>query len=116
MRRKHVNFVTQLPITLVGVKSAAFVLAPVTVPQSPGSRSPGPQSPGLQSSQSRPRPPGQLAADQPPESLRDRKKRLTRAAIFDAALWLFAERGFDEVTVAEIADAANISRKTLFTY
>jgi AcrR family transcriptional regulator len=53
---------------------------------------------------------------QAPESLRERKKRLTREAIFAAARTLFGERGFDDVTVAEIADAANISVKTLFTY
>src|SRR6201994_3343651 len=53
---------------------------------------------------------------QAPESLRERKKRLTREAIFAAARALFGERGFDSVTVAEIADAANISVKTLFTY
>jgi AcrR family transcriptional regulator len=51
-----------------------------------------------------------------PEGLRERKKRLTRTAIFEAAQRLFDQRGFEEVTVAEIADAANISVKTLFTY
>jgi AcrR family transcriptional regulator len=51
-----------------------------------------------------------------PEGLRERKKRLTRQAIFDTAQRLFGERGFGNVTVAEIADAANISVKTLFTY
>lgn len=55
-------------------------------------------------------------SQQAPESLRERKKRLTRAAIFAAARALFSERGFNDVTVAEIADAANISVKTLFTY
>jgi AcrR family transcriptional regulator len=59
----------------------------------------------------RPQPPQQAT-----ESLRERKKRLTREAIFAAAEALFSERGFDDVTVAEIADAANISVKTLFTY
>jgi AcrR family transcriptional regulator len=57
-------------------------------------------------------PPSQQAR----ESLRERKKRMTREAIFAAAETLFDERGFGDVTVAEIADAANISVKTLFTY
>ena len=51
-----------------------------------------------------------------PEGLRARKKRLTREAIFATADRLFAERGFENVTVAEIADAANVSVKTVFTY
>ncbi|HUN35300.1 MAG TPA: helix-turn-helix domain-containing protein [Trebonia sp.] len=57
-----------------------------------------------------------VASAPAPEGLRERKKRLTRMAIFEAAERLFGERGFDDVTVAEIADAANISVKTLFTY
>lgn len=52
----------------------------------------------------------------PGEGLRDRKKRMTRLAILDGATALFEARGYDHVTVAEIADAANVSVKTVFTY
>jgi AcrR family transcriptional regulator len=50
------------------------------------------------------------------EGLRERKKRETREAITRAAWKLFAGRGFDAVTVADIARAAKVSEKTVFNY
>ena len=50
------------------------------------------------------------------EGLRARKKRETRRLLSEVATRLFAERGFDRVTIAEVAQAANVSEKTVFNY
>ncbi|MEU8273487.1 TetR/AcrR family transcriptional regulator [Microbispora bryophytorum] len=50
------------------------------------------------------------------EGLRERKKRETRQRIADVAMGLFLQRGFDNVTVAEVARAADVSVNTVFNY
>ncbi|MCX4819422.1 TetR/AcrR family transcriptional regulator [Streptomyces sp. NBC_01142] len=50
------------------------------------------------------------------EGLRERKKRRTRQHISDVATGLFVERGFDVVTIAEIAEAADVSVNTVYNY
>jgi AcrR family transcriptional regulator len=47
---------------------------------------------------------------------RERKKQQTRQLIADTARELFVERGFEEVTVAEIARAADVAETTVFNY
>ena len=48
--------------------------------------------------------------------LRERKKAQSRLAISNVATKLFIERGFDDVTVAEVAAAADVSVATIFNY
>ncbi|MGH3253103.1 MAG: TetR family transcriptional regulator [Trebonia sp.] len=50
------------------------------------------------------------------EGLRERKSAQARAATLDAGFRLFGERGYDQVTVAEICAAADIGRRTFFHY
>ncbi|MDT8912860.1 TetR family transcriptional regulator [Amycolatopsis sp. PS_44_ISF1] len=47
---------------------------------------------------------------------RERKKAATRQALSEAALRLFLERGFDQVTVAQVAEAADTAVTTLFAH
>ncbi|MFI8218769.1 TetR/AcrR family transcriptional regulator [Streptomyces sp. NPDC085932] len=50
------------------------------------------------------------------EGLRERKKRETRQRISDIATGLFLEHGFVTVTMAEVAEAADVSVNTVYNY
>ncbi len=67
-------------------------------------------TPSTQASRGRP------AAGTAPTGLRERKKLATRVMISNTATLLFTERGFDSVTVDEVAAAANVSKMTVFNY
>ncbi|KRG53206.1 TetR/AcrR family transcriptional regulator [Stenotrophomonas beteli] len=52
----------------------------------------------------------------PPPGRREQRKAETRQAISDIATRLIIERGFEAVSMSEIAEAAGVSRKTVFNY
>ena len=55
-------------------------------------------------------------ARDPDEGLRERKKRQVRQRISDVATAMFLVHGFDNVTVAQIAAASEVSQQTVFNY
>ena len=50
------------------------------------------------------------------KDLKTRKQELVRDAIYDAAMELFARKGFNETTVDEIVEAAGVSQRSFFRY
>jgi len=58
----------------------------------------------------------QQPAPEPGTSLRERKKTAKQERILEAATGLFAEKGYEAVTTAEIAEAAEVGVGTLFRY
>src|ERR1700722_3981598 len=50
------------------------------------------------------------------KGLREQKKEQTRAAIAHTAIGLFLQRGFEQVSIAEIAEAAGVAKQTVTNY
>jgi AcrR family transcriptional regulator len=64
----------------------------------------------------RPMSPEKGLREPPEKGLRERKKEQTRAAIAHAAVGLFLERGYDHVSIADIAAAAGVAKMTVTNY
>ena len=55
-------------------------------------------------------------ADQPPKSVRERRKEETRTALLDAAVEVFARRGFEGASLDEIASNAGYTRGAVYKH
>jgi AcrR family transcriptional regulator len=58
----------------------------------------------------------QPSATAVPSTLRERARLLAEREILHTALRLFTEQGYDETSIAQIAEEAGVSRRTLFRY
>jgi AcrR family transcriptional regulator len=61
-------------------------------------------------------PPESDSPERNSSTLQERKQQLVRSAIWDAAIDLFAEKGYNETTVDDIAERAGVSRRSFFRY
>lgn len=59
---------------------------------------------------------GEPAAPAAPASLRERKRAAAKARVVDVAIALFAQRGYNAVSVAEICAAADVAPRSFFRY
>jgi TetR/AcrR family transcriptional regulator, cholesterol catabolism regulator len=57
-----------------------------------------------------------LSPDEPALGRRERSKRATRQRLFESAIRLFVTRGYDETSIDDIAEDADVSRTTAFNY
>ncbi|RBY78797.1 TetR/AcrR family transcriptional regulator [Geodermatophilus sp. TF02-6] len=84
-------------------------------PPLPGATTPATPPPGG-APQAEPAARGRRGRRRRGPGLRERRRQQTRATIVDAAAELFAERGFDAVSVVEIAQRAGVVEKTVFNH
>jgi AcrR family transcriptional regulator len=89
------------------------VLGPAEVVASPAASSDAPTPPPADAPGPGRRP---RRRDRRGPSLREQRRQRTREAIVDAAAELFTERGFDHVSVMEIAQRAGVVEKTVFNH
>jgi len=57
-----------------------------------------------------------MHSSEKPDTLRERTRRAVQSELIDIGLALFSERGFEAVTVDEIAAAAGVSKRSFFRY